>query len=305
MLKAESRCRDVIPSFKTPQREREIADHPSLKPQHLLRIFVRATAAAGQRMSILDPFMGSGSTSRLRQRSTAKPQASRLMRLSFAVAQKSIPSFGAVPGTNGDSLDFFGNNGRPGGISRTIDLMERWGTLSHPDKVICERARRTPALDSGTFVLSSPFDLRPWRPAPRNHTASGFPTLCTPKLRIWRNRRAISTQLDLSSTYLDQNRNSRRRGDAHPAALTFAGSLLRSPIFHLPSATSTGRAFQRFSSARGPGCRSNMTIKTGRCPLANGPACEPHCKLADEALSRGWLIRELTRLAGSRPERTL
>jgi site-specific DNA-methyltransferase (adenine-specific) len=52
---------DVIPSFKTPVREREIADHPSLKPQHLLRIFVRALLPLGKG-TVLDPFAGSGST---------------------------------------------------------------------------------------------------------------------------------------------------------------------------------------------------------------------------------------------------
>lgn len=42
MLEGGKPLPDVIPSFKTPAFEREIADHPSLKPQHLLRIFVRA-----------------------------------------------------------------------------------------------------------------------------------------------------------------------------------------------------------------------------------------------------------------------
>jgi site-specific DNA-methyltransferase (adenine-specific) len=52
---------DVIPSSRTPQREGEIADHPSLKPQHLLRLLVRALLPLGEG-KVLDPFMGSGST---------------------------------------------------------------------------------------------------------------------------------------------------------------------------------------------------------------------------------------------------
>ncbi|MDR1708470.1 MAG: site-specific DNA-methyltransferase [Candidatus Accumulibacter sp.] len=52
---------DVIPSFKTPPREKEIADHPSLKPQHFLRIVVRCLLPLGRGV-VLDPFMGSGST---------------------------------------------------------------------------------------------------------------------------------------------------------------------------------------------------------------------------------------------------
>jgi site-specific DNA-methyltransferase (adenine-specific) len=52
---------DVIPSERTPQREREIADHPSLKPQSFLRQIVYTALPLGEGI-ILDPFMGSGST---------------------------------------------------------------------------------------------------------------------------------------------------------------------------------------------------------------------------------------------------
>lgn len=52
---------DVIPSQKTPKREREIAPHPSIKPQSFLRQVVRAALPMGQG-TVLDPFAGSGST---------------------------------------------------------------------------------------------------------------------------------------------------------------------------------------------------------------------------------------------------
>lgn len=52
---------DVIPSERTPRREREIADHPSLKPQSLMRQLVRAILPLGKG-TIADPFAGSGST---------------------------------------------------------------------------------------------------------------------------------------------------------------------------------------------------------------------------------------------------
>ena len=52
---------DVIVSERTPRYEREIADHPSLKPQSFLRQLVRAALPLGSGV-ILDPFMGSGST---------------------------------------------------------------------------------------------------------------------------------------------------------------------------------------------------------------------------------------------------
>lgn len=52
---------DVILSERTPRREREIADHPSLKPQSFLRQVVHAALPLGEGI-IADPFMGSGST---------------------------------------------------------------------------------------------------------------------------------------------------------------------------------------------------------------------------------------------------
>lgn len=52
---------DVIPSQRTPKRERQIADHPSLKPQSFLRRIVYAALPLGEGV-VVDPFMGSGST---------------------------------------------------------------------------------------------------------------------------------------------------------------------------------------------------------------------------------------------------
>ncbi len=52
---------DVIVSERTPRRERDIADHPSLKPQSFLRQVVRAALPLGTG-TVLDPFAGSGST---------------------------------------------------------------------------------------------------------------------------------------------------------------------------------------------------------------------------------------------------
>ena len=52
---------DVIRSSPTTQRERKIANHPSLKPQSFLRQLVRASLPLGEGV-VLDPFAGSGST---------------------------------------------------------------------------------------------------------------------------------------------------------------------------------------------------------------------------------------------------
>ena len=52
---------DLIPSERTPKRERRIANHPSIKPQSFLRRIVHAALPLGEGI-IVDPFMGSGST---------------------------------------------------------------------------------------------------------------------------------------------------------------------------------------------------------------------------------------------------
>lgn len=52
---------DVIPSAPSRKAEREIAPHPSLKPQAFLRQIVRGVLPLGEG-TILDPFAGSGST---------------------------------------------------------------------------------------------------------------------------------------------------------------------------------------------------------------------------------------------------
>src|SRR5260370_28660620 len=52
---------DVIDSERTPQQERALANHPSLKPQSFLRRLVYAALPLGEGV-VVDPFMGSGST---------------------------------------------------------------------------------------------------------------------------------------------------------------------------------------------------------------------------------------------------
>lgn len=52
---------DLIEVGRTPQEEREVAKHPSLKPQALLRELVYAVLPLGKGV-VVDPFMGSGST---------------------------------------------------------------------------------------------------------------------------------------------------------------------------------------------------------------------------------------------------
>ena len=59
-LSADKPLPDAVPSGRTPKREEAISDHPCLKPQHFMRIIVRALLPLGEG-TVLDPFMGSGS----------------------------------------------------------------------------------------------------------------------------------------------------------------------------------------------------------------------------------------------------
>jgi site-specific DNA-methyltransferase (adenine-specific) len=52
---------DVIASERTPHEERDIAPHPSIKPQSFMRRIVYAALPLGEGI-VLDPFMGSGAT---------------------------------------------------------------------------------------------------------------------------------------------------------------------------------------------------------------------------------------------------
>lgn len=60
-ISAAEPFKDLIASSPARGFERDVAPHPSLKPQHFLRQIVRAALPLGEGV-LLDPFMGSGST---------------------------------------------------------------------------------------------------------------------------------------------------------------------------------------------------------------------------------------------------
>lgn len=60
-LSSEKPFPDVIQSSRTPEAETDLAKHPTMKPQHLLRVLVRAMLPLGQG-TVLDTFAGTGST---------------------------------------------------------------------------------------------------------------------------------------------------------------------------------------------------------------------------------------------------
>ena len=121
---------DVIPSFKTPTREREIADHPSLKPQHLLRIFVRALLPLGRGL-VLDPFMGSGSTIAAASSIGIDAVGIEIDPDFYAVAEKAVPQLAALyPGMNGELLDCPETNGAQKEYREQMVLLESRGKYS-------------------------------------------------------------------------------------------------------------------------------------------------------------------------------
>jgi site-specific DNA-methyltransferase (adenine-specific) len=105
---------DVIKSSPTHAKEREIAPHPSLKPQSLMRQIVRAALPMGTGV-VLDPFMGGGSTiaaaTAVGYRSIGIEQDAAY----FRVAEKAIPAL-AVLHVNGASSGN-GENGGNGGVA--------------------------------------------------------------------------------------------------------------------------------------------------------------------------------------------
>ncbi len=111
MLEGGKPLPDVIPSFKTPARERAIADHPSLKPQHLLRIFVRTLLPLGRGV-ILDPFMGSGSTIAAALALDCEAIGIEIDPEFFALARKAVYGLAELyPNMSGESIDFPDSNG--------------------------------------------------------------------------------------------------------------------------------------------------------------------------------------------------
>lgn len=89
---------DVINSERTPKREKEIAPHPSLKPQSLLRQLVRAVLPLGKGV-VIDPFMGSGSTVAAAEAIGYKCIGVERYNDYFEMAEKAIPKLIAVKTT--------------------------------------------------------------------------------------------------------------------------------------------------------------------------------------------------------------
>jgi hypothetical protein len=104
-LSADKPLPDVIPSGRTPDREEAISDHPCAKPQHFMRILVRALLPLGAGM-LLDPFMGSGSTIAAAQVVGYDALGVELDADYFRLAGKAIPRLAALyPDFTGSELE--------------------------------------------------------------------------------------------------------------------------------------------------------------------------------------------------------
>ncbi len=82
--------RDVITSAPARGEEREIAPHPSLKPQQFLRQIAYAALPLGKGV-ILDPFMGSGSTIAAAEALGLRSIGLEVNKEYFALARHAVP----------------------------------------------------------------------------------------------------------------------------------------------------------------------------------------------------------------------
>ncbi|MEX0785359.1 MAG: DNA methyltransferase [Dehalococcoidia bacterium] len=86
---------DVIPSGRTPREEKQIANHPSLKPQAFLRQLVLGALPVGEGV-ILDPFAGSGSTLAACQAVGCRGIGVESDTTYVAMAKRAIPGLAAI-----------------------------------------------------------------------------------------------------------------------------------------------------------------------------------------------------------------
>jgi site-specific DNA-methyltransferase (adenine-specific) len=87
--------KDLIKSSPARRSEKDIAPHPSLKPQDFLRQIVRASLPLGEGL-ILDPFMGSGSTIAAAEACGLASIGLEIRQEYFRLAQSAIPKLTAL-----------------------------------------------------------------------------------------------------------------------------------------------------------------------------------------------------------------
>ena len=113
---------DVIQSSRTPEIESGIANHPTVKPQHILRILVRAMLPCGNGV-VLDTFAGSGSMIAAAEAIGYDSIGIELDPHYFEEAKRAIPLLSKLyPNMRGDCLDqpaeLLATNQRPKRLAR-------------------------------------------------------------------------------------------------------------------------------------------------------------------------------------------
>ncbi|MEE8504763.1 MAG: DNA methyltransferase [Kiloniellales bacterium] len=98
-ISQEEPFKDLILSSSARGKERKIAPHPSLKPQHFMRQITRASLPLGKGV-ILDPFMGSGSTIAAASACGLRSIGLEINREYFALATAAIPELVLLKPTN-------------------------------------------------------------------------------------------------------------------------------------------------------------------------------------------------------------
>lgn len=154
-LAAERPLPDAIPSGRTPDREAAISDHPCLKPQHFMRILVRALLPLGEGV-VCDPFMGSGSTIAAAEAVGYEAVGIEIDEQYFSLAKLAIPRLATlyprfrgeetelelddtVPAVTAGQLDFalaedaieYRANSRPGGKAGKEVELRKTGKQRH------------------------------------------------------------------------------------------------------------------------------------------------------------------------------
>jgi site-specific DNA-methyltransferase (adenine-specific) len=113
---------EAIPSGRTPPAEEEISKHPCLKPQHFLRIVVRALLPMGEGV-VLDPFLGSGSTLAAATAVGYEALGVELDADYFASATTAIPRLAQLyPGVVGDTIEKLTERASPGELLTQASL---------------------------------------------------------------------------------------------------------------------------------------------------------------------------------------
>lgn len=109
---------DSILSGRTPDREEVISNHPCLKPQHFMRILVRALLPLGEG-TVLDPFMGSGSTLAAAEAVGYPSIGVERDKHYYELAQRAIPQLASLyPHFRGEELELFADYSSANGLDR-------------------------------------------------------------------------------------------------------------------------------------------------------------------------------------------